>query len=110
MGESFVELGKSDNFLLDTLKTTFRIKNELKDGNNQGLFSQNQPAFFDSPKRLEDAYPSLSLVVCLISDMIGKNTDGTNFPHKLLLIDRQVSRFCKIFTYNYFANINLSKS
>ena len=42
--------------------------------------------------------------------MIGNATDKSNFPHKLLLTDRQVSRLCKAFKYNFYANKNLSKT
>ena len=42
--------------------------------------------------------------------MIGNTTDGTNFPHKLLLIGRQVARLCKAFACISLANMNLSKT
>ena len=43
--------------------------------------------------------------------MIGKsNDDETNSPHKLLLTDTQVSRFCKAFGNGLSANIKLSKT
>ena len=35
--------------------------------------------------------------------------DGTNFPHKLLLTDRQVSRLHEAFGNSSSANIKLSK-
>ena len=38
--------------------------------------------------------------------MIGNNE--TNFPHKLLLTDRQVSNMCKAFVKNSSANLMLS--
>ena len=34
------------------------------------------------------------VVLKLSSNMIGNSDDETNFPHKLLLNDRQVSKFC----------------
>ena len=38
------------------------------------------------------------------------NSNGeTNFPHKLLLIDTQVSKFCKVFPDDSSANIKLLK-
>ena len=40
--------------------------------------------------------------------MIGNNE--TNFPHKLLLTNRQVSNLCKSFANSSSANIKLSKS
>ena len=39
--------------------------------------------------------------------MIGDNE--TNFPHKLLLTNRQVSNLLKAFANNLFADIKLSK-
>ena len=44
----------------------------------------------------------------LSSNMIDNNE--TNFPHELLLTDRQVSTFCKSFANNSSANIKLSKT
>ena len=40
--------------------------------------------------------------------MIGKNK--TNFPHNLLLTDRQVSSICKAFANNLSVNVKLSKT
>ena len=42
--------------------------------------------------------------------MIGASNDETNFPHKLLLNGRQVSKLCKTFANNSSANIMLSKT
>ena len=42
--------------------------------------------------------------------MTGDSNDETNFPHKLLLTDRQVSRLRKPFANNSAANIKLSKT
>ena len=39
--------------------------------------------------------------------MIGDYNDETNFPHKILLTDTQVSRVGKTFTNNSSANIKL---
>ena len=47
------------------------------------------------------------VVLRLSSNMIGNNE--TNFPHKLLLTDRQVSSLCKYFTNNSSADSKLSK-
>ena len=41
--------------------------------------------------------------------MIGNTNDKTDFPHKLLLTDRQASQLCKAFVNNLSANIKLSK-
>ena len=42
--------------------------------------------------------------------MIGDSNDETNFPHKLLLTDRQVSNICKAFANHSSIDIKLSKS
>ena len=42
--------------------------------------------------------------------MIGNSDDETNFPHKLLLTDRQVSSLRKSFANNSSADIKLSKT
>ena len=46
----------------------------------------------------------------LSSNVIGDSNDETNFPHKLLLTDTQVSRICKAFANGSSANIKLSKT
>ena len=40
--------------------------------------------------------------------MIGNNK--TNFPHNLLLTDRQVSSICKAFANDLSVNVKLSKT
>ena len=42
--------------------------------------------------------------------MIGDSNDETNFPHKLLLTDRQVTNIRKAFSNNSSANIKFSKT
>ena len=42
--------------------------------------------------------------------MIGDSDDETNFPHKLLLTNRQVGNFCKAFANNSSTDIKLSKT
>ena len=42
--------------------------------------------------------------------MIGNSNDETNFPHKLLLKDTQVSKICKVFANGSLANIKFSKT
>ena len=42
--------------------------------------------------------------------MIGNSYDETNFPHKLLLTNRQVTNLRESFGNNLSANINLSKT
>ena len=44
----------------------------------------------------------------LSSNMIDSNK--TNFPHNLLLTDRQVSSICKAFVNNLSVNVKLSKT
>ena len=41
--------------------------------------------------------------------MIGNSNDEINFPHKLLLTNRQVANLCKGFANNLSAYIKLSK-
>ena len=42
--------------------------------------------------------------------MIDDTNDKTNFPHKVLAIDRQVSTLCKPFLNNSSDNTNFSKT
>ena len=42
--------------------------------------------------------------------MIGNSNDEVNFPHKLLLTNKQISSIRKAFTKNLSANIKLSKN
>ena len=42
--------------------------------------------------------------------MIGDSNDKSNFPHELLLIDRQVSSIRKAFSNNSSVDIKLSKA
>ena len=42
--------------------------------------------------------------------MIGDSNDKTNFPHELLLTDKQVSSICKAFSNNSLADIKISKT
>ena len=42
--------------------------------------------------------------------MTRDSNDETNFPLNLLVADRQVSKFCKIFANNLSTNIKLSKT
>ena len=45
--------------------------------------------------------------VCIYHQVIGDSNDETNFPHKLLLIDTQVLRLCKIFTNGFSTKHNI---
>ena len=42
--------------------------------------------------------------------MIGNFNDQTNFPHELLLTDRQVSSICKAFSNNSSVDVKFSKT
>ena len=42
--------------------------------------------------------------------MIGNSGDNTNFPHELLLTNRQVANLCKAFAKNTSTDIKLSKT
>ena len=46
----------------------------------------------------------------LLLNMIGSSDDKTNFSHKLLLTDRQVSNIRKAFANNSSADIKFSKT
>ena len=46
----------------------------------------------------------------LSSNMIGNSNDEINFAHKLLLTDRQIAGFPKVFASNSPANVKLSKT
>ena len=50
------------------------------------------------------------VVLRLSSNMIGNSDDNTNFPHKLLLTNRQVSSLRKAFAKNISTDIKLSKT
>ena len=44
------------------------------------------------------------------SDMIGNSDDKTNFPHELLLTNRQIANLRKVFANCLSTNIKLSKA
>ena len=50
------------------------------------------------------------LTLNLSSNLIGNSNDETNFPHKILLTDTQVSKICKAFAKSSSANIKFSKA
>ena len=49
------------------------------------------------------------VVLRLSSNMIGNSDDNTNFPHELLLTNRQVSNLRKAFSKNTSTDIKLSR-
>ena len=61
--------------------------------------------------KLKSAIKNESEVVLrLSSNMIGNSDDETNFPHKLLLTNRQVENLRKAFANKSSTDINLSKT
>ena len=50
------------------------------------------------------------VILNLSSNMIGSSNDETDFPHKLLLTNIQVSKIHKAFTNGSSANIKFSKT
>ena len=61
--------------------------------------------------KLKSAIKNETEVIIRISpNMIGDSNDETNFPHELLLTDRQVSTIHKAFSNNSSANIKFSKT
>ena len=46
----------------------------------------------------------------LLSNIVGDSNDENNFPHKLLLTNKQVSKLCKAFANYSLADIKLSKT
>ena len=51
-----------------------------------------------------------NVVLRLSSNVIGNSHDETNFPHKLLLTDRQVANLRRAFANNTSNDIKLSKT
>ena len=49
-------------------------------------------------------------ILRLSSNMIGNSEDETNFPHKLLLTNRQIANYRKTFADRISADIKLSKT
>ena len=61
--------------------------------------------------KLESAIKNETDVVLRISSgMVGNSNDNTNFPHKLLLTDRQVANICKAFSNNLATDVKFSKT
>ena len=50
------------------------------------------------------------VVLRLSSNMVGNSNDNTNFPHELLLTNRQVENICKAFANHLSTDIKLSKT
>ena len=61
--------------------------------------------------KLKSAIKSKTEIVLRLSSyMIGNSNDETNFPHKLLLTNRQVANLRKAFANNSSTDIKLSKT
>ena len=60
--------------------------------------------------KLKSAIKYETVVVRLSSNMIGNLEDETNFPHKLLLTNRQVTTLRKAFVNHTSTDIKLSKT
>ena len=61
--------------------------------------------------KLKSAIKNESDVVLRISlSMVGNSNDNTNFPHKLLLTDRQVVNIRKAFSNNLSRDVKFSKT
>ena len=52
----------------------------------------------------------LDVVLRISSGMVGNSNDNTNFPHKLLLTDRQVANIRKAFANNLSTDVKFSKT
>ena len=50
------------------------------------------------------------VVLRISSNMVGNSNDNTNFPHELLLTNRQVENIRKAFANHLSTDIELSKS
>ena len=50
------------------------------------------------------------VVLRISSNMVGDSNDNTNFPHELLLTNRQVANIRKAFAKNTLIDIKLSKT
>ena len=60
--------------------------------------------------KLKSAIKDKTEVVLKLSNVIGNSDDQTNFPHELLLTNRQVANLQKAFANNSSTDIRLSKT
>ena len=60
--------------------------------------------------KLKSAINETDVVIRLSPKMIGDSDDENNFPHELLLTDRQVSSIRKAFSNNSSIDIKFSKT
>ena len=52
----------------------------------------------------------IQVTLKLLSNLVGDSNNETDFSHKLLLTDTQVSRICKVLANVWSANMKFSKS
>ena len=73
--------------------------------------SLNVKLSYSQLNKLKSSIKNETDVVLRIStNMVGNSNDNTNFPHELLLTNRQVANVCKAFTKNTSTDIKLSKT
>ena len=60
--------------------------------------------------KLKSSIKNETDVVLRISNMVSNSNDNTNFPHELLLTNRQVANISKAFAKNTSTDIKLSKT
>ena len=73
--------------------------------------SLNVKLSYSQLNKLKSAIKNKTEVVLrLSSNMIGNSDDKTNFPHELLLTNRQVANLCKVFANNLSTDIKISKT
>ena len=82
------------------------FENDAQRTSNSGYYLSNSQL-----NKLKSATKNeADVVLRLSSNMIGNSDDNTNFPHELLLTNRQVSNLCKAFAKNTSTDIKLSKT
>ena len=52
----------------------------------------------------------MTMMLRLSSNMVGNSNDNTNFPHELLLTNRQVANLCKAFANHLSTDTKFSKT
>ena len=60
--------------------------------------------------KLKSIKNEIEVVLRLSPNMIGESNDKANFPHELLLTDRQISSIRKAFSNNSSVDIKFSKT
>ena len=53
---------------------------------------------------------AIQVTLKLLSNLVGDSNNETDFSHKLLLTDKQVSRICKVLAKCSSANMKFSKT